>query len=596
MRLSTLSLLVSLGSAALAQTPFERIYTMPGALDILGATMDNEGNFVIASVNEGDMQVSRISPEGEHEWTRTYPYFAEEGLYGNGIAVGPDGNIVVVGYTIGTLTNSRDAVILHIASDGTLGDVQRIDAGTGSNALHYLKATPDGFIATGRAEGIPGNQYDMLLAKLDASGVMQWSHTFGSTGWDWAYDAIPLADGGYAMVGYGDELGTGFSPSGYLVRTDAAGNEMWARSISSGGGVDEAYCVMENSNGDLYVGGRSLGYIPGDVTAYLTKISSTGTHLWTRILEHGIEVQTMTPAANGGVNWLARPQFLPGGGGDYDMAWGTFSADGTLLSSKLHGGVGADVGIGMFNMLGGGRAITGFTNTGTTTWSGDLIITDADGNGGCRDIDLPLNWTSATAIVTPFVSLVASGFTSYPYPLGEVAVPVSSMNPCCDESAAFNLQVQNDGFTWDFTDASTGANTYAWDFGDGSTSTDASPTHTFAGNGNYTACLTITGDCGDASACETISISVGIQHLNGEFGGTRLFPSPASGRFTVDSPRDPIKSLELIDSDGRLVRTVEGSGALRMDVPVDAVTPGIYVVRVTLSNNTLNYLRVVIAP
>ncbi|MBK9422351.1 MAG: hypothetical protein IPN44_15070 [Flavobacteriales bacterium] len=60
---------------------------MPGALDILGATMDNDGNFVIASVNEGDMQVSRISAEGEHEWTRTYPYFADEGLYGNGIAV-----------------------------------------------------------------------------------------------------------------------------------------------------------------------------------------------------------------------------------------------------------------------------------------------------------------------------------------------------------------------------------------------------------------------------------------------------------------------------------------------------------------------------
>jgi hypothetical protein len=57
------------------------------------------------------------------------------------------------------------------------------------------------------------------------------------------YKATELADGGFALVGYGDALGTGFAPSGYLVRTDALGNEMWARSISSGNGVDEAYCV-----------------------------------------------------------------------------------------------------------------------------------------------------------------------------------------------------------------------------------------------------------------------------------------------------------------------------------------------------------------
>lgn len=596
MRLTTLSFLLALSSLALAQTPFERIYTMPGALNILGATMDADGNFVIASENEGDLQVSRISPDGEHQWTRTYPYFADEGLYGNGIAVGPQGNIVVVGFTMGTLTNSRDGIILNIATDGTLGTVQRIDAGTGSNALHYLKATPDGFIASGRAEGTSGNQYDMLLAKLDASGTMLWSRTFGTTGWDWGYEATPLADGGYALVGYADELGTGYSPSGYLVRTDATGNEMWARSISSGGGVDEAYCVMESSTGDLYVGGRSLGFIPGDVTAFLTKISSTGTHLWTRILEHGIEVQSLTPAANGGVNWLARPQYLPGGGGDYDIAWGTFSADGTLLSSHLHGGTGSDVGNVLFNMPGGGHAISGITNTGTTAWSGNLIVTDAAGNGGCRDIDLPLNWTSATAIVAPYTSLVASGFTAYPYLLGQVTVAVSSMNPCCIENAAFTMQAQSDVLTWNFTDGSTGANSYAWDFGDGTTSTEASPSHTYAGNGTYIVCLAITGDCGEATTCQNISISVGVEDINGSADAPRLFPSPASDQFTIESPRTPIKTLELTDSNGRLVRTIDGTATGRMEVPVDALTPGVYVARLTLLNNTLHYLRVVVAP
>jgi hypothetical protein len=297
MRLSSLSLLLFLGTAAHAQVPFERILTMPGALYIAGATIDDEGHFVIASVNEGDIQVSRISPEGDHEWTNTYPLFTEDGLYGNGVAVGPDG-ILVAGYTMGLGTNSRDGLLLRIGLDGTLTEAQRVDAGS-SNAFHYLKAIDGGFIATGRSDA-GGNMYDMVLAKLDTEGTIQWMRTYGTSLWDWAYQATPLADGGYALVGYGDGLGTGYAPSGYLVRTDASGNELWARSISSGGGVDEAYSVIESSTGDLYVGGRSLGFIPGDVSAFITKISSTGTHVWTRVLQHGIETVAMVPTANGG--------------------------------------------------------------------------------------------------------------------------------------------------------------------------------------------------------------------------------------------------------------------------------------------------------
>ena len=50
--------------------------------------------------------------------------------------------------------------------------------------------------------------------------------------------------------------------------------------------------------------------------------------------------------------------------------------------------------------------------------------------------------------------------------------------------------------------------TYAWDFGDGTTGTGATPTHTYApGNGNYTACVTITTGIGcTKTVCQTISI------------------------------------------------------------------------------------------
>lgn len=581
MRLIPLSLFVVLSTTVLAQESFERIITMPGALYIAGVAMDNENHFVIASVNEGDIQVTRLSPEGDHLWTNKYPLFTEDGLYGNGIAVGPEG-ILVAGYTMGFGTNSRDGMLLRIGLDGTLLAAQRVNAGS-SNAFHYLQATEDGFIATGRSDA-GGNQYDMTLAKLDAEGTVQWMRSYGTTGWDWAYQGTQLADGGYALVGFGDGLGTGFAPSGYLVRTDALGNELWARSISSGGGVDEAYAVTESSTGDLYVGGRSLGYISGDVTAFITKISSTGTHIWTRILEQGIETVSLSPAADGGVTYLAHPQYVEGAAGDYEIAWGTFGADGTLITSKLFGGAGSDNGTAMFDLPGGTLGILGFTNSPSTEWSGLLIRTDADLNAQCNNLDLDLPWTEDVAIVSPFTSLTGSGFESFSYSPGTEAVTVSTFNPCCALAATY--ETENEGYEFTFTNTSTGATSYLWEFGDGNVSEEESPVHTYAAAGDYTVCLTAFGDCGEATTCEDISFGVGIDEAAGAYR-VEVFPSPANGSFTVRAAEQFILSVRLLDMGGREVAHLNGLRTEQVQVPVNGLSTGIYLVRTELANGTI---------
>jgi len=597
MRITTLALLACLGGTAMAQTPpFERLYTIPGALEILGATRDDDGNYYIANETpDDDIQVTRINANGDHAWTKSYPFFTTDGLYGNSIAIGPQG-IVVGGFTIGQPTISRDGIILRIdPDDGTLLASTRIDAFGGSNAIHTLKRINGGFIATGRGTGGIG-MYDMLLAKLDDSGTMLWSKTYGSTGWDWAYEATQLADGGFALVGYGDSLVAGHSPTGYIVRTDALGNEMWARSFSSGASVDETYTITESTTGDLYVGGRSLGFIIGDVTSYITKITSTGSHVWTRILAHGIETVQLLPTVNGGVAWLGHPQNIPGGGGDYDMAWGTFDANGTLTSSHLHGGTGSDNAITFFQNPDGGYSIVGFTNVVPgTDWKGMLIVTGPDGEGKCNNINLPLNWTPATAVLAPFTSGTASDFSAFPYPMGQANVAVGTSNPCCNEHAEFTSVQHGGGYAWTFTDASTGANSYLWDFGDGSTSTEQSPSHTYAANGIYTVCLTITGDCGTAMVCHMMSITVGIDDVAGQAAGISIHPSPASDFIIVRSDRSPILAVQLLDADGRLLQTSAAKRTTNEVVPVDQLPNGLYVARVQLADGTMHHQRVMVA-
>ncbi|MCB9080579.1 MAG: PKD domain-containing protein [Lewinellaceae bacterium] len=67
---------------------------------------------------------------------------------------------------------------------------------------------------------------------------------------------------------------------------------------------------------------------------------------------------------------------------------------------------------------------------------------------------------------------------------------------------AFTPEIQCDGVTVKFTNTSTNAFDYLWDFGDGQTSTEESPMHTYAEQGNYTVTLTIQHDvpCRDSAS------------------------------------------------------------------------------------------------
>lgn len=64
------------------------------------------------------------------------------------------------------------------------------------------------------------------------------------------------------------------------------------------------------------------------------------------------------------------------------------------------------------------------------------------------------------------------------------------------------------GGTVDFTDESSNSPaTYSWTFGDGSTSTSSNPRHTYAANGTYNVCLTVTNATGTDTYCQNVTVN-----------------------------------------------------------------------------------------
>ncbi|HEY0978745.1 MAG TPA: PKD domain-containing protein, partial [Flavobacteriales bacterium] len=169
-----------------------------------------------------------------------------------------------------------------------------------------------------------------------------------------------------------------------------------------------------------------------------------------------------------------------------------------------------------------------------------------------------------------------------------------TLDPCCAVVPDFTLTSSVDPYSWTFTNTTTGATSYSWDFGDGGTSTETSPTHVYAGNGDYTVCLTATASCGEASICRNLDISVGMPEEAARQAGISLFPSPAADRITVQAPT-AIATLQLIDAGGRITTMLPGAGASRLTLDVQQLPAGLYAVRVLLTNGALHHIRAVVA-
>jgi len=105
---------------------------------------------------------------------------------------------------------------------------------------------------------------------------------------------------------------------------------------------------------------------------------------------------------------------------------------------------------------------------------------------------------------TLFVALVAT-----------VALLATSCKKAEAPKAAFSWE--NDGLVVSFNNLSKNADSYKWEFGDGQTSTETSPKHTYAKNGEYTVVLTATGEGGTNAYTEAISLKTAAIKIDGKY-------------------------------------------------------------------------------
>ncbi len=150
------------------------------------------------------------------------------------------------------------------------------------------------------------------------------------------------------------------------------------------------------------------------------------------------------------------------------------------------------------------------------------------------------------------------------------------------------------GLTVTFTNNSQNADSYHWDFGDGNESTEASPTHTYSSDGDYTVVLTATNDCG--SSTKTIVVGAG-GFANAQFSvGETIGCAPFSVKMINQSSGNELE-YEWTFNGGTPATSTE------REPTVTYTSPGIYSIRLVayngISSDTLireDYIEVLARP
>lgn len=554
-----------------AQNTFEITIPVPGLTNVAGGHQLPDGGFVFGGELSDGLVVVRTDSTGAVLWTRTLAESAnEEGIYDRSIAVSGD-RIFMGGYAIGPGTASRDGILHVLDLKGNVLSQRLIDVAGGSNAVHTITGTADGALVAGRREG--AGSYDMLLQQVDLDGDITGSWGYGSNDWDWAYEAIALANGDMALVGYGDGVG-GPGPSAYLVRMDAQGNELWARGLD-GASADEAYSVMEDpATGDLYIGGRTLGMGQGSVAGFISKFDAAGAHQWTRVIGNAFDVIGMVPSG-GRFAALLRAQNIAGGFGDYDELLVFFSGAGDLLGSRLFGTTASDYAVSLAATPGGGLLISSFRSGPAAIRA---VLTDHLGNGACTGTSVQVSWAPYTPAVFNHTSAVQSGSTMFSWITPSTQPSLTRQFVCCTYpvEASFEAQPGN-ALVYTFFNTSTSGGEASWSI-NGVPLNGDTVEFSFSAPGTYNVCLTVQGVCAVDTDCQTVNVATTGMTDHADPTSFTLQPNPATDRVRLTSA-SPLRRVELLDATGRVVRTHAALGTTVLELDIATLRPGAFVLR-----------------
>lgn len=243
---------------------------------IAGRTQSND-HHVSGNHGEDDSWVLKVDSLGNIEWQKCLGGSAED--WANDVCITTNG-YYVLSYSEsndGDVTGNHGDHDYWIVKLDLSGNIvwQRSLGGSDLDQGNSIQATSDGgCIATGRTFSNDGDissntgEEDYWVVKLDSSGNLEWEKCYGFDFGNYNDDGQSICqtiDGGFLVSGYSFGMNTCFLDWDFwIIKITAEGEQEWAKCIG-GNNKDYAYSVIQDSYGNIYIGGNTRSN-DGDVS------------------------------------------------------------------------------------------------------------------------------------------------------------------------------------------------------------------------------------------------------------------------------------------------------------------------------------------
>ncbi len=314
--------------------------TADGGVVTVGNTASTDGD---VSSNNGhhDFWVLKLDASGNKQWAKSFGGSLNDFAYA--VTTTADGGYAVAGSTNSTngdVSDNHGSIDLWLVKLDASGNKQWAKTFGGSDdeeAKGIIASSDGGYVITGNTFSTDGDvtsnhgEADIWVLKLNSSGTIQWSKTFGGSGIDESLSIITTDEGGYAIAGNtkssdGDNTGNHGDSDIWLLKLDASGTKQWSKTYG-GSDRDEGSSIITTADGGYAIAGMTAS-TDGDVSginndgddyAWIVKLDALGSVTWTKVF--------------GGSSYDYASSLVATSSGQYIVSGYTASTDGDMTGN-----------------------------------------------------------------------------------------------------------------------------------------------------------------------------------------------------------------------------------------------------------------------
>jgi uncharacterized delta-60 repeat protein len=347
-----------------------------------------------------DCLVLKLTNSGNLEWARTFGGTSWD--QGSSIIQTSDGGYAIAGYTASFGTGNWDCFILKLTTSGAL-EWARTFGGTGADfAFSIAQTTDGGYAVAGHTTSFGAGVNDCLVFKLSSSGGLEWARAFGGTSSDNAFCIVQTSDGGYAVAGYTDSFGAG-NYDFLVLKLASSGALAWARRFGGTYTDDEAFSIVQTSDGGYAVAGYTDSFGAGNYDFLVLKLASSGDLDWAKTFggANGDYAWSIVQTSDSGYGVAGYTYSF--GAGEWDFLILKLTSSGDLDWARTFGGTYHDEAQSIVQTTDGGYAVAGRTESfGAGNFDFLVLRLDSAGNyPDCVMDCLPTAGTPSLSVSSP---------------------------------------------------------------------------------------------------------------------------------------------------------------------------------------------------